>query len=77
MIAVGSDEYLGLVAQAAEGTRVDNAVAVALKGVAWPARAIGTLGEGPAARSSRVRGKVFVKHHFVAIFSNVMPSGAV
>jgi hypothetical protein len=32
MIAIGGDEHLGLVAQAAEGGAVDDAVAVALEG---------------------------------------------
>ena len=39
MVAVGGDEHLRLVAQAAEGDRMDDAVAVALEGVALPARA--------------------------------------
>ena len=37
MIAVGGDEHLRLVAQTAEGDRVDDTVAVALKGIARPA----------------------------------------
>ena len=51
MIAVGGDEHLGLVAQAAEGDRMDDAVAVALKRVALPARRAVILPEDPAARS--------------------------
>ena len=51
MVAVGRDEHLRLVAQAAEGDRMDDAVAVALEGVALPARAAVVLPEGPAARS--------------------------
>ena len=39
MVAVGSDEHLGLVAQAAEGDRVDDPVAVALEDVARATRA--------------------------------------
>jgi hypothetical protein len=39
VIAVGRDEHLRLVAQPPEGDRVHDAVAVALKDVAWPARA--------------------------------------
>ena len=39
MVAVGGDEHLGLVAEAAEGDRVDDAVAVALENVARAARA--------------------------------------
>ena len=39
MVAVGGDEDLGLVAQAAEGDRVDDPVAVALENVARAARA--------------------------------------
>ena len=38
MVAVGSDEDLGLVPQPAEGDRMDDAVAVALEDVARPAR---------------------------------------
>jgi hypothetical protein len=38
MVAVGRDEHLGLVAQAAERDRMDDPVAVALEGVARPAR---------------------------------------
>jgi len=37
MIAVRSDEYLRLVAKTAERHRMDDAVAVALKDVAWTA----------------------------------------
>ena len=51
MVAVGGDEHLRLVAQAAEGDRMDDPVAVALEGVARPARAAIVLPEGPAARS--------------------------
>jgi hypothetical protein len=36
MVAVGRDEHLGLVAEAAEGDRMDDAIAVALKDVARP-----------------------------------------
>jgi hypothetical protein len=38
MVAVGRDEHLGLVAQAAEGDRMDDPIAVALKDVARTAR---------------------------------------
>jgi hypothetical protein len=38
------------VAQAAEGNRVDDPVAVPLEGVARPARTTVVLGEGPSAR---------------------------
>ena len=77
MIAVGGDEHLGLVAQAAEGDRVDDPVPIALEGIARAARPVGALGVGPAARSHWLRGKVIQQDHFVAIFSKVMPSGAV
>ena len=77
MVAVGRDEHLGLVAQAAEGDRMDDPVAVALEGVAGTARPVGALGECPAARGIRPRGEVPEITHFVAIFSIVMPSGAV
>ena len=39
MVAVGGDEHLRLVAQAAEGDRMDDAVAVALEDVARASRA--------------------------------------
>ena len=45
MVAVGGDEHLRLVAEAAEGDRMDDAVAVALEGVARPARAAILLDE--------------------------------
>ena len=50
MIAVGRDEHLGLVAQAAEGDRMDDPVAVALEDVARPARSGVDFRMGPAAR---------------------------
>src|SRR5687767_3744726 len=50
MVAVGSDEHLRLVAQAAEGDRMDDAVAVALERIALPARAPIILSEDPSAR---------------------------
>ena len=51
MVAVGRDEHLGLVAQAAEGDRVDDAVAVALEDVARPARAGSSFRMEAAARA--------------------------
>jgi hypothetical protein len=55
MVAVGRDEDLGLVAQAAERDRVDDPVAVALEGVARAAAlAAGMLGVEPPARARRV-----------------------
>ena len=51
MIAVGRDEYLRFVTKAAECHRVDYPVAVALEGIAGPARAAIVFREGPAARS--------------------------
>ncbi len=50
MIAVRSNEYLGLIPQPAEGSGMDDAVAVALKSVAWSAWAIVRLRMGPTAR---------------------------
>ncbi len=43
MVAVGRDEDLGLVAQAAEGDRMDDPVAVALKDVARARAALTSL----------------------------------
>ena len=51
MVAVGRDEHLGLVAQAAEGDRMDDPVAVALEDVARAARAGVGFGMKAAARS--------------------------
>ena len=58
MVAVGGDEHLGLVAQAAEGDRMDDPVAVALEDVARAARPLSCSGwarprdrSGCAARS--------------------------
>jgi hypothetical protein len=51
MVAVGRNEHLGLVAQAAKCHRMDDPVAVALEGITWPSRASIFLDEGPAARS--------------------------
>ena len=53
MIAVGRDEHLGLVAQAAEGDRMDDPVAVALEDVAGPARTRIGFGMKAAARPGR------------------------
>jgi precorrin-6B methylase 1 len=50
VVAVGGDEHLRLVAQAAEGDREDDAVAVALERVALPARAAVILSGDPSAR---------------------------
>ena len=50
MVAVGGDEYLGLVAKAAEGNRMDDPVAVALESVAWAAGAGIGFRMNPAAR---------------------------
>jgi hypothetical protein len=51
MIAVGGDEHLRLVAQAAEGDRVNDPVAVALEGITRSTRGAVRFGETPAARS--------------------------
>src|SRR5258705_9029094 len=56
MIPVGRDEHLGLVAEAAEGDRMDDAGAVALEDVARPARGSIHLGMKASARSRRVPG---------------------
>jgi hypothetical protein len=54
MVAVGGDKYLRLVAQAAEGDRVDDPVAVALEDVARAARAGRWFGMKAAARLRRL-----------------------
>ena len=55
MVAVGRDEDLGLVAQAAERDRMDDAVTIALIGTARPARAAVVGQELAPARASRIR----------------------
>src|SRR5258705_7888141 len=70
MIPVGRDEHLGLVAEAAEGDRMDDAVAVALEDVARPARGGIDLGMKASARSRRLRGNAAGKAHSV-------PSGTI
>src|SRR4051812_41890671 len=55
MIVVGCDEHLRLVAQSAEGDRMDDPVAIALKGVAWPARRV-ALSMQPATARGRMAG---------------------
>jgi len=66
MIAVGRDEDLRLVAEAAEGNRVDDPVAVALENVAGPARAGTVFGMKAAARPVRVRRDAGRKAHSAA-----------
>ena len=53
MVALVEDEHLGLVLEAAEGGRVDDAVAIAAEGAAAFA---GGLGMEPAAALRRVAG---------------------
>jgi hypothetical protein len=50
MVSVGRDEHLGLMAQAAERDRVDDAITVALKDVTRTARPRGRFGMEPTAR---------------------------
>jgi len=57
MVAVGGDEHLGFVTQAAESDRMDDAVAVALKDIARSARAFVMLGVKAATRLCRLRRK--------------------
>jgi len=77
MVAVGGDEHLRLVAQAAERDRVDDAVAVALKRVARAARAAVGFRETPAARTIGVRGERFGEFHGLESFLTGCPSGLV
>ena len=70
MIAVGGDEHLGLVAQTAEGDRMDDAVAVALEDVARTARAAIGFRMKAAARSRRMRGNAWRKLHSVREWHN-------
>ena len=51
MIVIGGDEHLGLVAQAAERDRMNDAVTIALEGVALAAGSMVILPEDPAART--------------------------
>ena len=66
MIAVGRDEHLRLVAQAAERDRVDDPVAVALEDVARPARAGIRLGMKAAAGCRGIGGDRWRKTHSAA-----------
>src|SRR5207244_9136802 len=75
MVAVGGDENLSLVAQAAEGDAVDDPVAVALEYVAGDARAAIRFSKGPAARLRGLRGERC--DHSFAILLTSCPSGAV
>src|SRR5688572_25114221 len=75
MVAVGSDEHLGLVAKAAEGDRMDDAVAVALEDVAWSPRTTVGFRMGPAARSAWLRGEVAQGIHQVLSFSILIWAG--
>ena len=56
MIAVGRDEDLSLVAQAAERDRMYDAIAVALEGVARAAGDVGPLYVAAAAAQRRIAG---------------------
>ena len=56
VVAVGSDEHLGLAGEATEGDRVDDPVAVALEGAARPAAAFVLLRELAPARLGRIGG---------------------
>src|SRR3546814_15902918 len=58
MVAVGRDEHLRLVAQAAEGDRMDDAVAFALKIVARAAHDAAGFGMAAAAAVFRAAGAV-------------------
>jgi hypothetical protein len=51
MVAVRGDEHLGLVAEAAEGDRMDQPVAVTLKDVARASRAAAIFVMEPPARA--------------------------
>src|SRR5688572_15216323 len=73
MVAVGGDEHLRLVPQAAEGDRVDDPVPIALEDVARAARPLVMLRTGPAARSLWVRGQGLRKHHSVGSFLIIWP----
>ena len=70
MVAVGRDEHLGLVAQAAEGDRMDDPVAVALEDVAGAARAAIAFVMPAAARAPGAGGNSRRKAHSV-------PSGTI
>jgi hypothetical protein len=67
VVAVGRDEHLRLVAQAAEGDGMDDPVAVALESVARPARTTVRLGMQAAARTRRLRRNAWRKLHQVPI----------
>jgi len=66
MVAVGSDEHLCLVAETAEGDRMDQPVAVTLENVARAARARIGFRMEPAARCVRSSGEPGRKRHSAA-----------
>ena len=66
MVAVGRDEHLSLVAEAAEADRVDQPVAVALENVARPARTRIAFGMEAAARIGGISSDAGRKSHSVA-----------
>ena len=76
MVAVGRDEHLGLVAQAAEGDRMDDAVAVALEDVARAARRAVDFPMEPAARFAWLRGEVREEESFGWEFLDRLAGGA-
>src|SRR5512139_2573097 len=75
MVTIGCDEDLRLVPQASKGDRMDDAIAIALEGIARPSRSAIVLDEGPAARFRRVRGKGRWEGHLLAIFSILIWAG--
>ena len=75
MVAVGRDEHLGLVAQAAEGDRMDDPVAVALVDVARAARALNRFRHEVGRATSRVWRRALRRASFRAEWHNLIGFG--
>jgi hypothetical protein len=77
MVAVGRDEDLGLVAQAAEGDGMDDPVAVALESVARAPLGPRRLAVQPPPRSFRIAGIARERRHLAGSFSIFWPAALV
>ena len=77
MVAVGRDEDLGLVPEAAERDGMDDPVAVALEGVAGPPLARVRLARAAARATARVAGVAGRRPHLAGSFSTFCPAALV
>jgi hypothetical protein len=77
MVAVGRDEHLSLVTEAAEGHRMDDPVAIALEGVAGPPRLALRVPVQPPPRGGGIGGEARDRPHLVESFTISCPAGLV